>query len=67
MTVGARVRLELSDNGIGSPSRTARTGFGLTGIRERIEVLGGRVEAANRAGGGFAMMKTTRLHIASTS
>jgi len=28
----------------------------LVGIRERIEVLGGRVEAGNRSDGGFALM-----------
>ena len=49
------VRLELSDNGVGAPPVAARPGFGLTGLRERIEVLGGRVEAANRASGGFAL------------
>ena len=48
-----RVRLELCDNGVGTAGGSA--GFGLTGIRERIEVLGGKVESGNRAGGGFAL------------
>jgi signal transduction histidine kinase len=48
-----RVRLELSDNGVGAAGQP--TGFGLTGIRERIEVLGGKVESGNRAGGGFVL------------
>lgn len=48
-----RVRLELSDNGVGTAGGTA--GFGLTGIRERIELLGGKVESGNRAGGGHSL------------
>ena len=49
-----RVRLELADNGVGATGPDG-TGFGLTGLRERIELLGGRVESGNRAGGGFAL------------
>lgn len=51
-----RVRLELADNGRGQNGRTPPHGcFGLTGLRERIELLGGTVEAANRLEGGFAL------------
>ena len=67
-----RVRLELSDNGVGAPvpadrgdlsvfancfepAADERRGFGLTGLRERIEVLGGKVVSGNRAGGGFTL------------
>ena len=48
-----RVRLEVSDNGRGA-SGDGR-GFGLTGIRERVELLGGSVESGNRLEGGFAL------------
>jgi signal transduction histidine kinase len=51
----ARVRLELSDNGIGANNGAASGGFGLTGIRERVEMLGGTFSAANRLQGGFAL------------
>ncbi len=51
----ARVRLEISDNGRGSPPAAPDTGFGLTGIRERVELLGGKVESGNRLEGGFAL------------
>ncbi len=50
----SRVRLELADNGVGA-NGTHGAGFGLTGLRERIELLGGRVESGDRAGGGFAL------------
>ena len=50
-----RIRLELSDNGIGTTHQPPGSGFGLTGLRERIELLGGQVETANRLDGGFAL------------
>jgi signal transduction histidine kinase len=50
-----RIRLELSDNGIGTAPHAASPGFGLIGLRERIELLGGQVETANRLNGGFAL------------
>ena len=49
-----RVTLAVTDNGHGANGGPA-TGFGLRGIAERIEVLGGRVESGNRAAGGFAL------------
>lgn len=51
-----RVQLELSDNGIGlNGTGAASGGFGLVGLRERIELLGGSVSAANRLEGGFTL------------
>ncbi len=50
----ARIVLELSDNGVGAPAADG-PGFGLRGLRERIEVIGGTVDAANRLEGGFAL------------
>lgn len=49
-----RVRLELADNGVGSNGSNGG-GFGLQGIRERTEVLGGRMEAGAQAAGGFRL------------
>ncbi len=49
----SRIVLELSDNGVGAAA--AAGGFGLRGLRERIEVIGGTVDAANRLEGGFAL------------
>jgi signal transduction histidine kinase len=49
-----RVVLELTDDGVGRTAGTA-AGFGLQGLRERIAVIGGTVDAANRIEGGFAL------------
>jgi signal transduction histidine kinase len=50
-----RVRLAITDNGKGANGSTNARGFGLLGMRERIEVLGGRVESGNRGGAGFSL------------
>jgi signal transduction histidine kinase len=56
----ARVRLALLDNGRGTGPATggaaAKSGYGLRGLRERVEILGGTVSSENRAGGGFALV-----------
>lgn len=49
------VRLEVSDNGNGASGPRAANCFGLTGLRERIELLGGTIESGNRLEGGFAL------------
>lgn len=52
-----RVTLAVTDDGKGDARAATggRAGFGLLGVRERIEVLGGRVESRNREGGGFEL------------
>ena len=56
----ARLRFSLLDNGRGvgpaTGSPEARPGYGLRGLRERIEILGGTVATGNRAGGGFSLV-----------
>lgn len=53
----ADVRLEISDNGRGAHAAPTG-GYGLTGIRERIELLGGEVQSGNRLEGGFSLRVT---------
>jgi signal transduction histidine kinase len=47
------VQLRVGDDGRGAA--TLEPGFGLTGIRERAEQLGGSVEYQTAAGGGFTL------------
>ncbi|MEI7967883.1 MAG: ATP-binding protein [Betaproteobacteria bacterium] len=48
----------VSDDGIGMDPATPRTGLGLAGLRERVEMLGGRFRVDSAPGGG------TRVHAA---
>lgn len=48
------LELQVRDDGRG-PVSGARPGYGLVGIRERVAVVGGRVETARREDGGFAV------------
>jgi len=50
-----RVVLELADNGVGTTAGPDGPGFGLRGLRERVELLGGTVDTGNRLEGGFAL------------
>lgn len=54
-TAPERVVLAIADNGRGAPATAAPSGFGLRGMRERIELLGGTVVAANGPTGGFVL------------
>lgn len=48
-----RVRLVAQDNGVGSPAPDG--GFGLLGLRERVQLLGGQVRVTTAAGEGFKL------------
>ncbi|MBU8913091.1 MAG: sensor histidine kinase, partial [Spirochaetales bacterium] len=50
---GRGINLSVQDNGVGSSG--AEDGIGLVGMRERIDPLGGTVEAGNMKGGGFEL------------
>ena len=53
------VMLEIVDDGAGAPELDASVfsgGHGLVGMRERVEVYGGEVEAGPRQGGGFRVV-----------
>lgn len=50
-----KVTLKITDNGRGTAGSASTKGFGLTGLCERIELLGGKVMSGNRPEGGFAL------------
>jgi len=49
----SEVRLEVRDNGVGAADTAG--GFGLLGIRERMQLLGGRLEISTGVGKGFCL------------
>ena len=54
---GAVAELEVSDDGQ-SPPASDKPGSGLRGLRERLERVGGRLEAGPQAGGGYRLVAT---------
>jgi len=48
------VRLTVRDDGVGAAQTEG--GFGLVGVRERVQLLGGRVEIRTAPGQGFALV-----------
>ncbi len=51
------IDIEVTDNGVGfDPQTIQATGFGLTGMRERVAIVNGRLDIESQAGGG------TRIH-----
>jgi signal transduction histidine kinase len=54
-----KVRLEIKDNGVGAAETNG--GFGLLGIRERMQLLGGTLEIQTGAGKGFRLIATVPL------
>ena len=52
---GESLELEIVDDGAGGPARAAGGGHGLVGMRERVALYGGRLDAGQSPGGGFAV------------
>jgi signal transduction histidine kinase len=49
----SEVRLQVKDNGVGAAEITG--GFGLLGIRERMQLLGGRLDVRTAVASGFSL------------
>jgi signal transduction histidine kinase len=49
------LELKIIDDGPGGPARVASGGHGLAGMRERVALYGGRLDAGRRPSGGFAV------------
>jgi signal transduction histidine kinase len=56
------LRLSIADDGIGSQTTAASSGYGLVGIRERVEVYGGNLSFSSPASGGFTIDATLPVH-----
>ncbi len=59
------VQIEVSDTGPSSgpvDATSGGTGLGLIGLRERVSVFGGHLDAGPRAGGGFSVTATLPLN-----
>jgi signal transduction histidine kinase len=49
------VLIQVTDDGAGEPARPAPGGHGLAGMRERVAIFGGELQAGPRPGGGFTV------------
>jgi signal transduction histidine kinase len=52
---GDHVEIEVCDDGRGADSASSAGGHGLVGMRERVSIYGGELEAGPRAEGGFRL------------
>jgi signal transduction histidine kinase len=55
---GEEIELSVADDGRGFDVQAARAGLGLLGIRERVDMLGGRVDLASAPGAGTTLRVT---------
>jgi len=58
---GDRVDISVADDGIGMDSTRGREGFGLAGMRERLELLGGEFHLHGEPGEGVVVTASLPL------
>ena len=59
--LGPIVRIEVRDDGTAAPRSLPSSGRGLAGMRERVAMFGGTLDAARRPEGGFRVVATMPL------
>ncbi|WP_158750390.1 PAS domain S-box protein [Acidobacterium sp. S8] len=59
------IRVEIRDFGVGFDSTAPRTGLGLASMRERLQMIGGRLEVNAALGGGVEIIAEAEVHQAS--
>ncbi len=59
------VLVQIRDNGRGFDPESVRSGLGLTGMRERVALIGGEVQIVSRPGGGTVINLTVPVVAAS--
>jgi len=52
------LELEITDDGAGGPVRASSGGHGLVGMRERVALYGGHLDANRDPSGGFVVRAT---------
>lgn len=52
------LQFTVTDNGAGFPPEADTNGFGITGMRDRIEAVGGHFEIVSRPGQGTSVRGT---------
>jgi two-component system, NarL family, sensor kinase len=56
-----RLRLTIADNGRGFDSRKRSRGFGIVGMRERAQTIGGRLSVSSQSGRGTRVTLTMKV------
>ena len=55
LTASESIEIEIADDGVGFDPEARSEGFGLVGMRERVELAGGRIEISSSPGSGTTL------------